>query len=81
LGTRESAASARTRQAEAKIAGLKVTESVCPFCAVGCGELVYTPGGELVDIEGNPRSPTSWPTCTHHEAVAAMGRGRRAPDR
>ena len=30
---------------------------MCPFCAVGCGQLVYTRAGELVDIEGNPRSP------------------------
>jgi len=56
-GLGSSAASAVTRRAEARIAGLKVTESVCPFCAVGCGQLVYTRGGELVDIEGNPRSP------------------------
>jgi formate dehydrogenase major subunit len=46
-----------TASARARIAGLKVTESVCPYCAVGCGQLVYTRGGELVDIEGNPRSP------------------------
>ena len=51
------AASDPTRRAEARISGLKVTESVCPFCAVGCGQLVYTRAGELVDIEGNPRSP------------------------
>jgi formate dehydrogenase major subunit len=56
-GLGPSAASDVTRRAEARIAGLKVTESVCPFCAVGCGQLVYTRGGELVDIEGNPRSP------------------------
>ena len=56
-GLGPSAASDVTRQAEARIAGLKVTESVCPFCAVGCGQLVYTRAGELVDIEGNPRSP------------------------
>jgi len=55
LGPR--AVSERTRQAGARIAGLKVTESVCPYCAVGCGQLVYTRDGELVDIEGNPRSP------------------------
>ena len=53
----ESGASDQTRKAAARIGGLKVTESVCPFCAVGCGQLVYTRGGELVDIEGNPRSP------------------------
>jgi formate dehydrogenase major subunit len=56
-GLGPSAASDRTLTAGARIAGLKVTESVCPFCAVGCGQLVYTRGGELVDIEGNPRSP------------------------
>jgi formate dehydrogenase major subunit len=51
------AVSKKTRRAGARIAGLKVTESVCPYCAVGCGQLVYTRDGELVDIEGNPRSP------------------------
>ena len=56
-GMGPSAASPKTRQAGSRIAGLKVTESVCPYCAVGCGQLVYTRAGELVDIEGNPRSP------------------------
>ena len=56
-GMGSSAVSKSTRAAGARIAGLKVTESVCPYCAVGCGQLVYTRDGELVDIEGNPRSP------------------------
>ncbi len=56
-GLGPSAASKRTKQARARIAGLKVTESVCPYCAVGCGQVVYTRDGQLVDIEGNPRSP------------------------
>jgi formate dehydrogenase major subunit len=51
------AVSRKTRQAGARIAGLEATESVCPYCAVGCGQVVYTRGGTLVDIEGNPRSP------------------------
>jgi formate dehydrogenase major subunit len=51
------AASRRTREAGARIAGLEATESICPYCAVGCGQVVYTRDGELVDIEGNPRSP------------------------
>ena len=50
-------ASRKTKQAGSRTAGLKVTESICPFCAVGCGQVVYTRDGELVDIEGNPRSP------------------------
>jgi formate dehydrogenase major subunit len=51
------AASRNTKRAASRIAGLKATESVCPYCAVGCSQVVYTRGGELVDIEGNPRSP------------------------
>ena len=56
-GLGPSAVSRTTETARARIAGLKATESVCPYCAVGCGQVVYTRGGELVDIEGNPRSP------------------------
>jgi formate dehydrogenase major subunit len=56
-GMGPSAVSRRTSKAAARIGGLKVTESVCPYCAVGCGQVVYTRDGELVDIEGNPRSP------------------------
>jgi formate dehydrogenase major subunit len=55
LGPR--AVSKETKAAGARVAGLKATESVCPYCAVGCGQVVYTRDGELVDIEGNPRSP------------------------
>jgi formate dehydrogenase major subunit len=56
-GMGPSAVSPTTAKARARVAGLKATESVCPYCAVGCGQVVYTRDGELVDIEGNPRSP------------------------
>jgi formate dehydrogenase major subunit len=56
-GMGDAAASPVTREAGARIAGLRATESVCPFCAVGCGQVVYTRAGRLIDIEGNPRSP------------------------
>ena len=56
-GEGPSAASASTKRAGARIAGLKATESVCPYCAVGCGQIAYTRDGELVDVEGNPNSP------------------------
>src|SRR6188472_4219264 len=57
LGMGPRAASRKTKRAGARIAGLKATESVCPYCAVGCSQVVYTRDGELVDIEGNPRGP------------------------
>src|SRR3954447_1615901 len=64
------AVSRQTRQAGARIAGLKATESVCPYCAVGCGQVVYTRDGELVDIEGNPRSPINQGTLCPRGAAS-----------
>ncbi len=34
-----------------------VGTSVCPFCAVGCGQLVYAKNGKPIHIEGDPRNP------------------------
>jgi len=36
-----------------------VVDSVCPFCAVGCAQLVYVEDGEVTQIEGDPASPIS----------------------
>jgi formate dehydrogenase major subunit len=40
-----------------RIRDATVTPSVCPFCAVGCGTLIHTVNGQIVNIEGDPRSP------------------------
>ncbi len=37
--------------------GAVVTDSVCPYCAVGCSTHIYTKGDTVIDIEGNPDSP------------------------
>ena len=36
-----------------------VVASVCPYCGVGCGQLVYVKNEKIIDIEGDPRSPIS----------------------
>ena len=36
-----------------------VVQSICPYCAVGCGPLVYVKDGEITHIEGDPASPIS----------------------
>jgi formate dehydrogenase major subunit len=46
-----------TLQKASRLQGATVTESVCPYCAVGCGLHIYTKAGQIIDIEGNPRSP------------------------
>jgi formate dehydrogenase major subunit len=40
-----------------RLHGADVTPSVCPYCAVGCGQLIYSKDGKVIDIEGNPDSP------------------------
>src|SRR4051794_1641552 len=36
-----------------------VVKSVCPYCAVGCGQDVYVTDGKVTQIEGDPDSPVS----------------------
>jgi formate dehydrogenase major subunit len=58
-GTGPEAMSRRTRELRPKTDGAAAARSVCPYCAVGCGQLVYHRDGELVAIEGDPESPIS----------------------
>ena len=37
----------------------KVVGSICPYCAVGCGQLVYVEDEKVTQIEGDPASPVS----------------------
>jgi formate dehydrogenase major subunit len=37
----------------------RVVQSVCPYCAVGCGQRVYVKDEKIVQIEGDPDSPIS----------------------
>src|SRR5947207_9772107 len=42
-----------------RIDGAEVHKSVCPYCAVGCGQNVYVKDGRILDIEGDEDSPVS----------------------
>ena len=57
LGLPLDAATARAQ--ELRIQDAKATPSVCPYCSVGCATIVHTIDGEIVNIEGDPRSPHS----------------------
>jgi formate dehydrogenase major subunit len=37
----------------------RVVQSVCPYCAVGCGQKVYVKDEKVIQIEGDPDSPIS----------------------
>src|SRR5262249_12780370 len=51
--------SPRTSAIQSRLRGAEVTHSVCPYCAIGCGLLVFTKGGGPIAIDGNPDSPAN----------------------
>jgi formate dehydrogenase major subunit len=59
-GLGSSAASERTTKLLSRTASSdRVVRSVCPYCAVGCGQLVHVKDERITDIEGDPDSPLS----------------------
>jgi len=58
-GTGPEAMSERTRNLRPKTHDAQVARSICPYCGVGCGQLVYHKNGKLISIEGDPQSPIS----------------------
>ncbi len=55
-----SAFSPRSEHLTARIVSAdRVVPSVCPYCAVGCAQLVYVKDEKIIDIEGDPASPIS----------------------
>jgi len=58
-GTGAEAMSEHTRNLRTKHHDAEVTRSICPYCGVGCGQLVYHKNGKLISIEGDPESPIS----------------------
>ena len=51
----QKSAAAHPRTADAD----RVVRSICPYCAVGCGQRVYVEDGAITQIEGDPDSPIS----------------------
>jgi formate dehydrogenase major subunit len=60
LGLGAAVKSRKTSEVRPRVAAAdKVVKSVCPYCAVGCGQNVYVRDGRVTQIEGNPDSPVS----------------------
>ena len=60
LGLGKAVQSERSRSLKPRIEEADhVAHSICPFCAVGCAQLVYVKDGEVTQIEGDPASPIS----------------------
>jgi formate dehydrogenase major subunit len=60
LGLGRSVQTDRSRNLRPRIAEADhVAHSICPYCAVGCAQLVYVKDGEVTQVEGDPASPIS----------------------
>src|SRR5438270_8358415 len=60
LGLGRAARSTRSQRLEPRTASAdRVVRSVCPYCAVGCGQRIYVKDERVVQVEGDPDSPIS----------------------
>jgi formate dehydrogenase major subunit len=59
LGLGSAVRSRRSIELKPRISDARVVKSVCPFCAVGCGQRVFVQDGVVTQIEGDPDSPIS----------------------
>jgi formate dehydrogenase major subunit len=51
--------SEKTHAMRARTDNAQIARSICPYCGVGCGQLIYHKDGKLISIEGDPESPIS----------------------
>ena len=58
-GTGVEAMTDRTRALRPRHETADVARSICPYCAVGCGQLIFHKNGRVVSVEGDPESPIS----------------------
>jgi formate dehydrogenase major subunit len=58
-GTGPEAMTERTRTLRPRNEEATVARSVCPYCGVGCGQLIFHSQGKIVSVEGDPESPIS----------------------
>jgi formate dehydrogenase major subunit len=58
-GTGSEAMTERTRTLTPRSTGASVARSICPYCGVGCGQVVFHRNNRLISIEGDPASPIS----------------------
>src|SRR5262245_25873789 len=81
-GTGPEAMSQDTRAIGRRHQSADVARSICPYCAVGCGQLIFHKNGAIVSVEGDPASPISEghlcpKGAATHELLTHPGRATR----
>lgn len=71
-------ATAKTKEMESKLKGVEETTTICPYCSVGCGILVHTKDGKVVNTEGDPEHPISEGTlCSKGASLLSLVNNER----
>lgn len=72
------AAQASVDAPEMRTKGLQTSTTVCPYCSVGCGMIVSTKNGKVVNIEGDPEHPINrGALCSKGSAVTQVANNER----
>jgi Anaerobic dehydrogenases, typically selenocysteine-containing len=73
-------APARARAQTLRIKESRAVPSICPFCAVGCATLMHVKDGEIINVEGDPRSPHNEGTlCPKGAAILQLHKNPNRP--
>jgi formate dehydrogenase major subunit len=73
-------ATARARAQALRIKDSRTVPSICPFCSVGCATLIHVRDGEIINIEGDPRSPHNEGTlCPKGAAIYQLHKNPNRP--
>jgi formate dehydrogenase major subunit len=73
LGKLAAPATAEANVPESKTKGAKETKTICPYCSVGCGIIVHTKNGKVVNTEGDPDHPINEGTlCPKGASIAQL---------
>src|SRR5687768_4022528 len=75
-------APARAKAQALRIKDSKTVPSICPFCSVGCATLIHVRDGEIINIEGDPRSPHNEGTlCPKGAAIYQLHKNPNRPQK
>jgi formate dehydrogenase major subunit len=66
--------SRQTTTTQSRLRAADVTQSVCPYSAIGCGLLVFTKAVKVIDIDGNPPSTRRWTLNRRRRCFSQPGR-------
>ena len=73
---------ARARAQALRISDSHTVPSICPFCSVGCATLIHVREGEIINIEGDPRSPHNEGTlCPKGAAIYQLHKNPNRPQK